>query len=137
MIKFSVTANPTNSKGVLKPSWKGEAVQRKGEFTVDLGDGTLAGLTKSAGGEKQVHDKAITAYVVDAQAYYRGNLEAGEMNPPKWLPGMTAPRAARSVDFSKMSVEDIGKIDLSNASEDVVKAMVAKVQAALKAKKAA
>lgn len=138
-ITVSVTANPNDSKGQLKKGWTGEPVQRKGEFTVSIGENAAEDI--KIFGDTLVHNRFAAQVTIDAAGVARGMLEDNK-SPAEiqaflntWKPGTSAPRVAKVVDLKSMTPEQIKGIDFTAMSLENVEVLRAKLQEALKAKK--
>src|SRR5574342_967902 len=98
-ITVSVTANPNDSKGQLKKGWVGEPTQRKGTFTVSIGENVTEDV--KIFGESIVHNRFSAQVTIDAAGVARGLLEDNK-SPAEiqaflnsWKPGTSAPRIAK------------------------------------------
>jgi len=139
-LSISVTANPNDSKSRLKKSWVGEPLQRKGTFTVSIGENIAEDI--KVFGESLVHNRFAAQVTIDAAAVVRGFLEDNK-SPQEiqtfldtWKPGTSTPRITKVIDLKSMSVEAIKGLDLATMSVEAIQAFREKVSQALKAKQA-
>lgn len=138
-IKVKAQANPKNAKGEVKAGWVGDPVVRSGEFDVQVGNNLQENVALF--GEGVVNSNFLSSLSIARQGVIRGMLENNK-TPAEiqaylntYKPGMAVPKASKVVDFSKLSVDDISKMDFSTAEPEAIAALRAKIQQALAAKK--